>query len=171
MPETEACTEEWLVSSRVNCLEGKTGRTEQVVLDDGCSPETVVLRVTRTPSSVTSSPSWDTLQIGESSHARFGDKALKLNHAKDPNCRIQISEDCVEIVSQVYIPPDTALTFNYNTTEFSMAEPFTDWATGEIVGGFTAASPDEQQKLIKSGLVSPHVLALFHAQTENSDTT
>lgn len=104
-------------------------------------------------------------------HARFGKKALKLNHAQNPNTRINIvtsnitrndniiitQAERVEVISTKEIPPNEALSFNYNTTEFLMAEPFLDWATGLQVGGFSVASSDEQEYLLQNDLVAPHV--------------
>lgn len=157
------CEEEWLVSTHITTFEGVAGRNEYVVLDESCDAGSVLVRVKRTSSSVVPSPSWDTLQIGARAHARFGAKALKVNHAQDPNCRVAIHEDRVEIISLVAMPEGVTLTFNYNTTEYSMAEPFIDWVTGSLVGGFKNAGPEEQQKLISSGLVAAHVLELSHA--------
>lgn len=157
------CDEEWLVSTHITTIEGVAGRNEYLVLDESCDAGSVLCRVQRTSSSVVPSPSWDTLQIGATAHARFGAKALKVNHAQDPNCRVEIHEDRVEIISLVAMPEGVTLTFNYNTTEYSMAEPFIDWVTGSLVGGFKNAGHEEQQKLISSGLVAAHVLELFHA--------
>lgn len=157
------CDEEWLVSTHITTIEGVAGRNEYLVLDESCDAGSVLCRVQRTSSSVVPSPSWDTLQIGATAHARFGAKALKVNHAQDPNCRVEIHEDRVEIISLVAMPDGVTLTFNYNTTEYSMAEPFIDWVTGSLVGGFKNAGHEEQQKLISSGLLAAHVLELFHA--------
>ena len=157
------CDEEWIVSTHITTIEGVAGRNEYLVLDEPCDAGSVLCRVQRTSSSVVPSPSWDTLQIGATAHARFGAKALKVNHAQDPNCRVEIHEDRVEIISLVAMPEGVTLTFNYNTTEYSMAEPFIDWVTGSLVGGFKNAGHEEQQKLISSGLVAAHVLELFHA--------
>jgi len=53
------------------------------------------------------------------------------------------------------MPEGVTLTFNYNTTEYSMAEPFIDWVTGSLVGGFKNAGHEEQQKQ-KTG-IPPHI--------------
>jgi hypothetical protein len=161
--DAAVCEEEWLVSTHITTFEGVAGRNEYLVLDESCDAGSVLVRVKRTSSSVVPSPSWDTLQIGARAHARFGAKALKVNHAQDPNCRVAIHEDRVEIISLVAMPEGVTLTFNYNTTEYSMAEPFIDWVTGSLVGGFKNAGPEEQQKLISSGVVAAHVLELSHA--------
>lgn len=171
MKSMPICHEAWHVPSKVSVLEGVGGRAELVMLDSPVLAGTVILTVRRTASSVMESASWDTLQIGVGKHARFGEKALKLNHARDPNSRVLIHEDRVEIVARRDIPADTALSFNYNSTEYRMAEPFTDWETGELVGGFSQASEVERKWLLDNGLVLSHVLLLRDAEeAKKSDT-
>lgn len=160
------CHEIWHVQSKVSVLEGAGGRAELVTLNIPVAEGAVVLTVRRTASSVLESASWDTLQIGMGQHARFGDKALKLNHARDPNSRILIHEDRVELVARRDVPADTPLTFNYNSTEYRMAEPFTDWETGELVGGFSQAPDEERKWLLDNDLVSPHVLLLADEESK-----
>ena len=163
-PSTEEhCDEIWHYDAKVSVLEGAEGRTELVSLSILLEAEDVMLTVRRTASSVVSAPSWDTLQISMNEHARFGAKALKLNHAQDPNSRVSIHPDKVEVVARRTIPAGTPLSFNYNSTEYAMAEPFTDWETGELVGGFSKASSDERQWLVENNLVAPHVLELDSA--------
>ena len=114
----------------------------QVVLESAVSTDTLLLSVHRSADSIVSQASWDTLQVGEGEHARFGNKALKLNHARDPNTRVAIAysgtdtaidtggplrAERVDVVSTRAIAAGEALSFNYNTTEWAMAEPFTDW--------------------------------------------
>ncbi len=72
------------------------------------------------------------VQVGEESHidmAAGGDDGLVLsnyywrftNHSCEPNTRIQ-SRDVIAVKE---IAPGEDVTFNYNTTEYDMAEPFT----------------------------------------------
>ena len=157
------CLETWHFPSKVSLLSGAGGRAELVILDTPVSSGSVILTVRRTSSSVTESASWDTLQIGVDQHARFGEKALKLNHARDPNTRVLIHADRVEIVARRDIEADTPLSFNYNSTEFRMAEPFTDWSTGELVCGFEGATEEERGWLLENGLVAQHVFLLRDA--------
>ena len=91
-----------------------------------------------------------------------------MNHARNPNTRINIvltttnnsRAEKVEVISTRAIQSNEALSFNYNTTEYLMAEPFVDWMTGEKVGGFSVLSGDEQKRLLDAGLVAPHVYEL-----------
>jgi hypothetical protein len=162
-PTTATCDEVWHVDSMVTVLEGAEGaRTEQVVLCENVAADTLLLSVNRSETSIVSAASWDTLQVGSEEHARFGQKALKLNHAREPCTRIDTSNpDRVDVIATRPITADTPLSFNYNTTEWKMAEPFVDWATGEQVGGFSAASKDEQQWLLQTGLVASHIRERF----------
>ncbi len=153
-----AAEEQWRVASEVTEARGADGaRTEQVVVLEACDAGALLLVVSRT--ALLPSASWDTLQVGEREHARFGDKALKLNHSATPSTRIEIGPE-IRIVAARPLAAGEPLTFNYNTTEWRMDEPFTDWASGEAVGGFSRCSADEQRRLLSSGLVAPHVRAL-----------
>jgi hypothetical protein len=98
------------------------------------------------------------LQVGEGQHAVFGSKALCLNHSSKPNTRIAVSPASVEIVTLSAVVAGEPLTFNYNTTEYEMAEPFDDWTTGGKVAGFKHASAEERSRLVADNMVAPHVL-------------
>lgn len=67
-------------------------RIEGVVLVEPAEPNTTLMRVCRSRAKLLDRASWDTLQAGENLHVRFGDAALKLNHARyeQANCRISI---------------------------------------------------------------------------------
>ena len=52
---------------------------------------------------------WDTLQVGVGAHARFGDKALKINHCREPNTRMVIRKEKVDIVATRAISAGEAL--------------------------------------------------------------
>merc|ERR1712166_1115190 len=152
--EAPSCDEEWHVESAAG------DRTEQVVLLNPCATGTLLLRVMRSPQSIVSEAAWDTPQVGEHGHARFGHKALKLNHSTMPNTRIAINEQSVDVVAATSIAANEALSFDYNTTEWKMAEPFTDWVSGANVQGFYFASPADQARLLLGGLVAPHIRKL-----------
>merc|ERR1719487_2914506 len=84
----------------------------------------------------------------------FGHKAIKMNHSNCPNTRIEISATCANIVSIKPIEAGVPLSFDYNTTEWEMSEPFTDWETGQNVQGFRHASAEEQRRLL-TGFAAP----------------
>eukprot|EP00040_Diaphanoeca_grandis_P043993 m.269677 g.269677 ORF g.269677 m.269677 type:complete len:205 (-) comp85761_c0_seq1:196-810(-) len=157
------CAETWHVPSTVVNVPAQLqdgDHTEQVVVDNSCDVAAVLVSVHLTESSTTSSPKWNTLQIGEHLHALFGHKALKLNHATEPNTQIVIHEDRVELIATRSLTAKEALSFNYNTTEWLMDEPFTDWVTGLRVQGFSKASRSEQTMLLQSDLLAPHIRQL-----------
>lgn len=161
--DENVCEEKWVVDSYVGKLEkgdDVTARVEWVALREEQKPGTTLLRVRRTASSIVDSPKWNTLQVGASSHARFGAKALKINHSSDPSTRMLIGDIEIDVVSTRIIPAGEALSFNYNTTEWEMDEPFVDWDTGLNVQGFSNASAEEQQRLLKENLVAPHIREL-----------
>lgn len=159
--------EVWHVESCVSHVEAEEGRrTEQVVLKVDVTQDITLLSVKRSANSIVDCASWDTLQVGRNEHAKFGKKALKLNHSQDPNTRINIvySDDDpsktekVEVVSTRAIAAGTPLSFNYNTTEWVMSEPFVDWVSEVQVGGFSNASTDEKRFLLQQpNLVAPHI--------------
>ena len=47
-----------------------------------------------------------------------------------------------------------------------MDEPFVDWQTGEEVGGFACAPRQEQERLLREGLVAPHIRRLAEREAE-----
>jgi len=84
--------ETWHRESRLSpALPSSSTRVQHVSLAAPCSPDCPLLTVLRTPESIVTEPSWETMQVGETQHARFGEKALKLNHADAPNTRIEVS--------------------------------------------------------------------------------
>eukprot|EP00462_Mataza_sp_D1_P021645 CAMPEP_0175131388 /NCGR_PEP_ID=MMETSP0087-20121206/6515_1 /TAXON_ID=136419 /ORGANISM="Unknown Unknown, Strain D1" /LENGTH=233 /DNA_ID=CAMNT_0016413673 /DNA_START=220 /DNA_END=921 /DNA_ORIENTATION=+ len=166
--EMATCDEVWHVESKITFVEGAEGeRTEQVVLCEDVGKDALVLSVKRNVNSIVRGASWDTLQVAATEHARFGQKALKLNHSRKPNTRIDTTNDeRVNVVTTCEIPKNTPLSFNYNTTEWLMAEPFVDWATKEQVGGFSVASKEEQQWLLQQeGLVAAHIRDRYYMKS------
>ncbi|KAK3276561.1 hypothetical protein CYMTET_15373 [Cymbomonas tetramitiformis] len=167
MTVEQSCTEEWHVVSHVSDWITNTSgtRLEQVVLEESAQAGTILVSVKKTPDSIVSSPSWDTLQVGTHEHARFGAKALRLNHSNTPNTIINIDSSKVDIVAAADIPAGEMLTFNYNTTEWAMDEPFDDWITGQKVQGFLHLSKTEQKRLLTSNLVAQHIRILAQNST------
>ena len=98
-----------------------------------------------------------------------------MNYARNPNVRIHIvgrvdsdgihHAERVDMIAREDIGANVMLTFNYNSTEWCMDDQFVDWATGDLVAGFSNLSYDEQLwMLAQSDLVSPHIRA--HAERE-----
>ena len=176
IPAHPTATEDWRAASRISTASNAAGdRTEQVVLEEGVPAGELVLRVHLHSGCLVDEPAWDVLQVGASTWARFGGRALKLNHAGGAlaNTRLDVHLDDgllrrVDVVSSRPIEAGTALSFNYNTTEWSMAEPFHCWETDADVQGFAHEPAEEQRRLLDGGLVAPHIRALW--EEEEGDT-
>ena len=149
--------ETWKIAAAVSSAASSGDRVEQVVAREKVAAGAVVVSVTRSPRSLRSEPAWDTLQVGEAEHVRFSAKALKLNHSATPNCRVRVGAESIDVVAVADLAAGDALSFDYRTTEWALAEPFVDWATGETVGGFSKAAPEVQAALLEGDLVAPHI--------------
>lgn len=84
-----------------------------------------------------------------------------MNHHCEPNAMIQDRE--VYALRTIY--PEEAITFNYNTTEAEMAEPFLCHCESSrckgLIQGFKHLSSTDQQHLLP--LLAPHLLPLLKA--------
>ena len=141
--------------------EGVEGqRTEGLTLEQSIGSDELIFTVMKTSENMLDKPTWQSVQCGINSHVDFTEKALKMNHSSDPNTRIAILEDRCEIRSIKPIEAGELLFFNYNSTEWEMAEPFKDWESGENVQGFMHASPEEKQKILDTNIAAPHIREL-----------
>lgn len=142
-------------------------RTEELVVDVDVKSGDVVVHVLRSSDSILSKPTWETLQVGKNEHARFGFKALKMNHSSTPNLKVEISENAVALIARANIAAGTPLTFDYRTTEWSMDAPFVDWTSGETIAGFAHATAADQKALLPHA--APHIRALFEEMAVQFD--
>ena len=78
--------------------------------------------------------------------------------------KLVFANETVDFVSQTKIEAGQALTFNYNTTEWSMAEPFEAWGCTENVQGFAHLCPADQEWLLATDKVAPHIRELWEAE-------
>jgi hypothetical protein len=117
----------------------------------------------------TSRPSRYSVQVGEGLHIDLGpgyttEEMLDryfwrfMNHGCDPNLLITGSE----VVALCDIESGAALTFNYNTTEWSMAEPFRcHCGSAQCLGtirGFKHLTAAERERMHPHA--APHILRL-----------
>jgi hypothetical protein len=116
---------------------------------------------------LTAHPSRYSVQIGRRRHIDIpGSAALSparlralypwrfLNHSCEPNTVLRGRE----FVALRPIEPGEEVTFDYNTTEYEMAEPFTcecGTCGGRTIGGFARLSPAEREKL--APYIAPHL--------------
>ena len=119
-------------------------------------------------------PTRHTIQIGERQHAdmpagtplrtQLDDYSWRfLNHSCDPNAVFRGRE----LFALRDIPPMQEIAFDYNTTEWSLHEPF-DCRCGSrdcigLVRGYRALSPAERRRRRKH--TAPHLLALAARET------
>jgi hypothetical protein len=116
------------------------------------------------PKCLQTEATWGTLQVAEGLCAHFGGKILKFNHSSNPNVELKYdgtagvaSDASVTFVAARDIPIGEVLCFDYNRTEWKMSGPFLDWATNQEVAGFLHLSSGEKERLVKNGLVAPHI--------------
>lgn len=118
-------------------------------------------------------PSRYSLQIAESAHIVPPSEAMQraaetenyrwcfMNHGCRPNVRIDAARRAMIALSD--IAPGDELLFDYNTTEWDMAEPFTCHCGVPdcygIVRGFRHLPPDQQARLVP--IAAPHLLTLL----------
>lgn len=119
------------------------------------------------------------VQVGEDSHidmAAGGDEALVLsryywrftNHSCEPNTQIQ-SRD---VIAAREIKPWEAVTFNYNTTEYDMAEPFAcHCGAASCIGMVRGARhlTAEQLEMLRPSL-APYLLRLLASSTNRGSS-
>jgi uncharacterized membrane protein YeiB len=113
-------------------------------------------------------PTRFTIQVGADAHLTPISERTSpwsyLNHGCDPNVAIDVPSRA--IVARRPIAAGDELRFDYNTTEWELAEPFAcDCATPACVGvtmGFAHLSPARQQVLLRDA--APHIRALHAAR-------
>jgi hypothetical protein len=136
-------------------------------------------RLFRIEGETTHRPTRYSVQIGENLHiepknGHSDEKTLDghfwrfLNHSCDPNTRIQSQE----VIALRDIEPGADVTFNYNTTEYDMAEPFgchcgSPGCLGTIKG-FKHLTPKERERLRRS--LAPHLSRLLRPGCEPEPT-
>ncbi len=128
-------------------------------------PITAVERLFAIEGELANRPSRYSVQIGVNLHIDLGsghsaEEILDryfwrfMNHSCDPNALIRGRE----VIAWRDIEPWEAVTFNYNTTEWDMAEPFTcRCGSPDCLGtirGFKHLTPTQRKRL---GVVAPHL--------------
>jgi hypothetical protein len=122
-------------------------------------------RLFRIEGELTTTPTRYSVQIGENLHIDLGsghsaEEILDryfwrfMNHSCEPNSLIRDRE----VIAKRDIQPWEAVTFNYNTTEWDMAEPFSCGCGSEnclgIVQGLKYLTISQRERL---GTVAPHL--------------
>lgn len=134
-------------------------------------------RLFRLEGVTTPRPSRHSLQVGEQLHLDLGpghsrEEILEryfwrfMNHSCDPSVEIR----GWEVVARRNLEPAEAVTYNYNTTEWDMAEPFRCRCGSprclQMIRGFKHLSAADRASL---SAVAPHLLRLAQAPSPRSD--
>lgn len=127
----------------------------RLVVSEGLAPGTRICAINGTRAT---QPTRWTIQVGDRVHIEADPTATLdtqidrfpwrfLNHSCDPNTRI-VRRNVIAVRS---IRAGEELTFNYNTTESSLASPFTchcgSLVCHGVIRGFTHLTPREQERL------------------------
>ena len=119
-------------------------------------------------------PSRFTIQVGASAHLNPVSDIVSpwgcLNHGCDPNVAIDVSRRV--LVARRPIAAGDELRFDYNTTEWTLAEPFmcdcgVPWCVG-LALGFAHLSLARQRILLSDA--APHIRAMYAGRLRSADT-
>ena len=95
-------------------------------------------------------PSTYSIQIGKDLHILFESTIRYMNHSFKPSTTILVTDNRINVIAVRDLSSGEEITFDYTTTEASMATPFIDHETGILVEGFTFLLVTTQEKLIKA---------------------
>ena len=78
--------------------------------------------------------------------------AYYLNHSGEPNCWVDYRFSLAILRALRNIAPDEELTFNYNTSDWTLKKPFRSTQKGRpvMIRGFKYLTPGERQRLNRS---------------------
>ena len=113
---------------------------------------------------ITSTSTMHSIQIGIDQHCGLMGEARFTAHSFEPNCAVSIvelSSHPIDFIALTPIKAGEALSFDYSTTEWSMAAPFVDHATGVEVAGFSHLDDDRKRELLGRGLLPKHIMRLW----------
>jgi hypothetical protein len=119
-----------------------------------------------------------TVQCGERVHVTLDGEGRFLAHSFAPNLVCRIWEHAVEghavdraggaaatlpveFLALRRIEAGETLSFDYTTTEWESAAPFTDSESGRPMRGFRHLDAPDKELLLSRGLVAPHILRLW----------
>ena len=144
------------------------GRGLKAVALRGVHPGEVIFREKGTPSP---QPSMHSIQVGICSHMRIYGEGRFIAHSFAPNCKVVVERGAapsdshfypvIHVVASRPIAAGEAFSFNYCTTEWELAEPFTDCDSGQTCAGFVHLSEAEKLSALDQGLLPPHIMHLW----------
>ena len=126
------------------------------------NPGDVLMTIRESDAEVRTEPSKFTIHIGRGRHLYPGDVLMRMNHSFEPTIRLELpaqhtddADALLVLVADRQIEPGDPITFDYNTTEWEMAEPFACAGTGRQVRGFKHLSAPEREAML--GRALPHI--------------
>jgi hypothetical protein len=129
----------------------------------------LVLSFELDPLHVHPAPTRYSVQVGKDKHLDTPKALFQwLQHEEEPSLRADAGAT-LNFYALRDMEAGMLLSFNYNTTEWSMATPFTCGMTGVEVSGFSNLDVTKQRFLASEGLIVPHVYALWREQKQAQD--
>ncbi|KNC55824.1 uncharacterized protein AMSG_11264 [Thecamonas trahens ATCC 50062] len=138
----------------------------------------LLFRIPLAPERMTASASTFSLQVGPEGHVNALDLENEMwvcmNHACTPtaSATIAVVDDVVDVSAAVDLAPGAAVTFDYNTTEAFLADPFTcSCGAPSCVGsvaGYTTLSVDQRRA---RPVVAPYLLASSSSSPSSTSST
>ena len=125
------------------------------------NPGDVLMTIRESDAEVRTEPSKFTIHIGRGRHL-YAESVMRMNHSFEPTIRLELpaqhtddADALLVLVADRKIEPGDPITFDYNTTEWEMAEPFACAGTGRQVRGFKHLSAPEREAML--GRALPHI--------------
>jgi hypothetical protein len=130
---------------------------------------TLVLSFDLDPLHVHPAPTRFSVQVGKDLHLDTPGTLFQwLQHEEEPSMRADTGEK-LNFFALRDMEAGALLSFNYNTTEWKMATPFTCGMTGIDVSGFSNLDLCKQRFLASEGLIVPHVYSLWREEKQAHD--
>jgi hypothetical protein len=138
---------------------------------DSLPAGTLVLSFELEPLHLHNEPTRFSVQVGKDMHLDTPGALFQwLQHEEEPSLRADAGEK-LNFYALRDLEAGDLLSFNYNTTEWSMATPFTCGMSGTEVSGFSSLDVNKQRFLASEGLIVPHVYALWREEKQAQDAT
>ena len=117
---------------------------KRLVAATDCGPSHDLFSMVLVPANLKPTPTYTSIQVGPNQHVECGERLRYMDHSFQPTARIVVTMWTLRVVSLKSIKRGDPITFDYNTTEDVMAQPFQDYATGKMVAGWSALSLEDK---------------------------
>jgi hypothetical protein len=147
----------------------QTAFGEALFTVDSLPAGTLVLSFEHDPLHLHCAPTRFSVQVGQDKHLDTPGALFQwLQHEEEPSMRADTG-DKLDFYALRDLEAGDLLSFNYNTTEWSMATPFTCGMAGTQVAGFNNLDLSKQRFLASEGLIVPHVYTLWREEKQAQD--